>query len=337
MDLLSTLRFVRSMLFAPDREVGEPVPLDTPAGPIAADAYRPRGRPWGSVIVLHGLALRGHRDPRLLRLGWAFADCGLVAVLPQVQPMADLRLHPLAWPTIVHALEAVAKDPSLRGPGRIGVFAPSYAGGQALHAATQPSVADDVSAMMLVGAYADGRALLRHVMANTDADPYGRLILVRHALEATGDLSPGLAAAIDAQLVDLGLEPEPPRLPGALASMEGADRRRFLALRDDVGARLAFADEVLTRHGEAIDTLTVTGALDVLDTPVALLHGAHDPVIPSSESTFIRDTLRRKGKPVRLCTTRLLDHGNVTAKGASLLDLPRLMSTFAFWFAHLAR
>ncbi len=337
MDLLSTLRFVRSMLFAPDRQLGEPVPLETPEGPIPADVYRPRGRPWGSVMVLHGLALRGYRDPRLLRLGWALADCGLVAVLPQVQAMADLRLHPLAWPTIAHSLAAVAKDPSLRGPRRIGIFAPSYAGGQALLAATRPEVVGDVSALMLVGAYADGRSLLRHVMATTDADPYGRLILVRHALEATGDLSPGLASAIDAQLVDLGLSPEPARLPAVLATLDADERERFLTLRDDAEARLAFADEVLARHGEVIDTLSVTSALDLLEAPVALLHGANDPVIPSSESAFIHQALRRKGKPVRLCTTRLLDHGNVTAKGRSLVDLPRLMATFGFWFSRLRR
>jgi len=337
MDILSTQRFVRSMLFAPDRGVGEPCPLDSPDGPIPADVYRPRRRPWGSVVVLHGLALRGHRDPRLLRLGWSLADCGLVAVLPQVQPMADLRLHPLAWPTIARALAAVADDPQLRGPGRVGILAPSYAGGQALLAATQPEVEDDVSALMLIGAYADGRALLRHVMAATDADPYGRLILVRHALEATGDLSPGIAEAIDAELYDLGLDPERPRLPSVLEAIPEADRSRFLELRDDVNARLAFADEVLARHGEAIDTLTVTSALERLEAPVALLHGANDPVIPSSESALIRDGLARKGKPVRMCTTRLLDHGNVTAKGRSLLDLPHLMATFGFWFSKLRR
>lgn len=337
MDLLSTLRFVRSMTMVPDRPIGEPVPLDTPEGPIPADAYRPRGRPWGSVIVLHGLALRGYRDPRLVRLGWALADCGLVAVLPQVQAMADLRLHPLAWPTIAHALAAVAKERALRGPGRVGLFAPSYAGGQALLAATQPEVARDVSALMLVGAYADGRALMNHVLAATDADPYGRLILIRHALEATGDLSPALASAIDAQLVDLGLTPEPERLPSVLQSMPEADRTRFLELRDDRAARVAFGEQVLARHGEAIDTLSVTTALDTIEAPVALLHGANDPVIPSSESAYIHDNLRRQQKATRLCTTRLLDHGNVTAKGRSLLDLPKLMSTFGFWFSQLRR
>ncbi|MEN0062053.1 MAG: alpha/beta hydrolase [Myxococcota bacterium] len=337
MDFLSTLRFVRSMLFAPDREIGEPVPLDSPEGPIEADAYRPSGTPWGSVILLHGLALRGHRDPRLVRLGWALADCGIIAIAPRIPSMAELRLHPLAWPTIAHSLRAVAREPSLRGPGGVGIFAPSYAGGQALLAAVQPDIHNDISALMLVGAYADGRALLRHVMAATDADPYGRLILVRHALEATGDLSPGLAQAIDGQLVDLGLEPDPPKLPTALEQMPEDERTRFLELRDDVQARRAFAEEVLARHGEAIDTLSVTDALQTIEAPVAMLHGSNDPVIPSSESTFMYEALRRQGKATRLCITRLLDHGNVTAKGRSLLDLPKLMSTFGFWFSGLRR
>ena len=337
MDLLSTIRFVRSMTLVPDREVGEPYPLDTPDGPIEADVYRPRQEPWASIIALHGLALRGHRDPRLVRLGWAFADCGVLAVVPKVQAMADLRLHPLAWPTIARATTAVAGDPSLRGPGRIGIFAPSYAGGQALLAASRPEVKDHVSALMLVGAYADGRELLRHVMSGTEADPYGRLILVRHALEATGDLSPSLAEAIDAELIDLGLEPDPPRLPPVLSAMPKADRERFFALRDDVDARTRYGEEVLQRHGEVIDTLSVTSALRALEAPVALLHGANDPVIPASESQFIFDALKQQNKPTRLCTTRLLDHGNVTAKGRSLLDLPSLMATFGFWFRQLRR
>lgn len=336
MDLARALQFLVRMLGRPDHRPGEPVELLTRDGPVAADLYRP-ARPWATVLVLHGLALMGHRDPRLTNIGHALAGAGVFAIAPRLDALARLRLQPPASDTIAAIFDAVANDPELGAPARIGVFGPSYSGSQALHAVARPELRDRASGLLLVGPYADARHLLTHVLHDDDADPYGRLILLRHFLAATDDLTEGVASAIDTNLEDLGIRPDAPELDTLLPTLSQGDRERFLALRDQVAVRDALAEQILREHGDLVDELSITGALPHVEAPVVLLHGAHDPVIPPSESELIHRTLRAAGRSSRMVATPLLDHGNVMAQGRALLDVPRVVGAFTAWFRSLRR
>ncbi len=334
MDLARALLFLYRMLGAPNRTPGMPTVLETSEGPIEADLYTPR-RPWATVLALHGLALRAHRDPRLVGVARALQAVGVLVVAPRIAPMAELRLSPPPWQIIAACFRALRDREDLGAPARVGVFGPSYAGGQALRAAAEPDLQDMASGMMLIGAYADARGLMAHLLDSDEADPYGRLILVRHFLEETAQLTPGVAQAIEANLADLGLDTE--TLPGVLEAIDAADRDHFLGLRDQRAIRQALGETILAEHAEAIDDLSVLLALDAVQAPVTLLHGAHDPVIPPSESERIREELLRTGRRCPLVTTALLDHGNVMAKGQALLQVPTVVGAFAHWLRTLRR
>lgn len=332
MDLARALLFLTRMVARPDPTPGQPIQLGTALGEIEADVYRP-ARPWATVVVLHGLALRGHRDPRLTAIGRALCAAGVCAIAPRIDTLARLRLLPPASDTIAAVLRHVRDRGELGAPARIGVFGPSYAGSQALVAASEPDLQLAVSSLALIGPYADARELMLHVLHDEGSDPYGRLILIRHFLEVAGDLTPGVARAIDADLRDQGLG-EDPTLPAVLAEIDDVDRAAYLALRDDVEARERLSARILAGHAAEVDALSITGALPAVRAPVMLLHGAHDPVIPSSESARIH---REVGGRSRIVTTALLDHGNVTAQGRALLDLPRVIDGFRWWFRALRR
>lgn len=336
MHLHRALRFLYRMLGRPDPSPGEPTTLATAAGPVEADLYRPTD-PWCTVLVLHGLALRGHRDPRLTNIGQALAHVGVFAIAPRIDALARLRLHPPASDTITALLRMIRDSPTLGRPNRVGIFGPSFAGSQSLVSAAEPDLRSLISGMLLIGPYADARDLLSHVLQDDGADPYGRLILIRHFLEQVGDLSDGMAAAIDANLADLGLEEGPPGLPAVLEQIPPSDEQRFLQLRDDVSARQHLAMQILETHGASVDELSILSSLNAVRAPIVLLHGAHDPVIPTSQSVRIRDALATSGRAPRLVITPLLDHGNVMARGRALLDVPRVINGFAQWFRALAR
>ena len=331
MDVTRALRFLYRMLGAPNRTPGTAVTLQTEQGPVDADVYRPSGRPWATVLCLHGLALRGHRDPRLMGIGQALAATGVLAIAPQIEAMAQLRLHPLASDTITASMRAVRDSPEFGSPASIGVFGPSFAGGQALTTAAQPDLREHVAGMLLIGAYADARALLSHVLVDATADPYGRLILIRHFLQEIGELTSGIAEAIDTALADMGLYRDP-ELPAVLERIAPADRDRFLQVRDHEEVRAELGSEILANHAEAVDELSVTPHIPKVRAPVTLLHGAHDPVIPPAESKRIQALLAEGGQRAPMVTTRLLDHGNVMAGGAALLEVPTVVSAFVRWF-----
>ena len=337
MDLARTLLFLYRMLAAPDRRPGEPLPLSTPEGPVEADVYRPTTDPWSVVLILHGLALRGHRDPRLTNIGRALAAAGVLAVAPRIDAMARLHLHPPASVTIAAVLRTMLEHPDLGRPATVGVFGPSFSGSQALLAAAQPDLRDRIGGMLLIGAYADPRTLAHHVLDTDEADPYGRLILLRHFLEASGELTDSLAEAIDTDLADMGLEPEEPGLPGVLDRLPATERERFLSLRDDREVRRELVSHLLEEHGEVIDELEILHAVPELRAPVTLLHGAHDPVIPPSESAKLRDALHDAGRTTLMVTTALLDHGNVMAGGRAALEAPSAVGAFHRWFGSVRR
>ncbi|MBX2799288.1 MAG: hypothetical protein KTR31_16555 [Myxococcales bacterium] len=306
--------------------------LSTEMGVVEADLYRPSGSPWATVLMLHGLARHAHRDPRLVRLATALTAAGMAVVSPRIEPLAQLRLKPLASPTIAATLRSVLADDTL-DCSSVGILAPSYAGGQAMAAAATPELRQHVSGLMLIGAYHDARALLRHLLVEATADPYGRLILLRRFLDEVGELTDGIALAIHTDLTDSIDQTE--QLPQVLRDLTPHDREHFLTLRDDAAARSRLCERLLADHAEAVDALSVTHAIPDLLAPVTLFHGRNDLVIPPTESARLHELLSQQGKRSRLCTTTLLDHGNVSFSLGTLLEGPATLATFAHWFGSL--
>ena len=65
--------------------------------------------------------------------------------------------------------------------------------------------------------------------------------------------------------------------------------------------------------------------------PVLLLHGSHDPVIPTAESRHLAHRLARQGLAHHLCISELLEHGNTAISFRRIVDVYRLVAGFA-WF-----
>ena len=58
-------------------------------------------------------------------------------------------------------------------------------------------------------------------------------------------------------------------------------------------------------------------------------------MIPSSQSEALAELLRRRGQPVHLHVSDLLDHGDLVSSLRGVRELPALVRAVAFWLSAL--
>lgn len=275
--------------------------LDLPAdvsgaSSIRARIYRPVhliGRPRGLVLA-HGVHWLGIDEPRLVGLARAFARAGLVVLTPELAPLADYRVDSEGNLDALRAsVHWLSRDPSL-APGGVGLLGVSFAGGLALRVASEPDVVEELAFVASIGGHHDMPRVARFFVTDRIPTPtgeidwqahdYGLAVLVYNAPErfVSKDDAPILRRAVRAFLHENYREAEQESLA---LSPEGRALFERVSHRD----RLALAATVLRElpsMAKTMEAASPAGRLGSVRIPVFLLHGAHDNVVPPSESLF---------------------------------------------------
>jgi len=337
-DRARALAFLAGVLLARDVRPGRPILLRGADGSLGtADLYRPTARaPSATVLFVHGMSPRAHRDPRVIAACNALAAAGLQVVAPRIAGLCDLEMDPEVPRRIADLLLACGADRALGRPARIGVVSASFAAGLCLKAAARAEVDRQVGALLLVGTYVDARRLLAHLLTSPGADPFGRLILLRAFLRSDPSVPGPVLEAMDAALADESLRGAL-RLAGALASLSAGERSAFERLRDDREEGARVCARIASEHAEEIDAFSVLEDLPYVAAPVILVHGREDRVIPPSESADAATLLASYGVPCRHAATSLLDHGDLSSPVRRLGEVPRVIDLLGYWFGALRR
>lgn len=337
-EIASGARFVRAMLMP---RGGLPAPrwrvLAWEDERLGAQVYAPWGPVKGTIVWFYGMTPLGVHDPRSRALCQALARCGYRVVSPELPEITSLRVDPTTIDRMEGLIAAVAGDPRL-APGRVGVMAISFSGSLALAAAARPAIRDRVSAVLLLGAYADPRSTMRRLMAD-DVNAYGRLILFRNFLQLAVGGRPGVEGALDAAILDNwhGRTGAAAHLPQVLASLADADRVLLDHVLGPAATRAPLAAILLDRLDPLFDQLRLDQVARSLRCPVVLVHGVHDEVIPPEQSELLASLLTQAGRRNRLVLTPLVSHGNQRLGPAQALHLPRLGAAFGSFLQEVAR
>ncbi|MBI2392481.1 MAG: hypothetical protein HYV09_23050, partial [Deltaproteobacteria bacterium] len=265
-------------------------------GTVRARVYRPIGvieRPRGMVLA-HGVHWLGIDEPRLVGLARAFARAGVTVVTPELAPLADYRVDAEGNLDALRAsVRWLARDPGVKAGG-VGLVGVSFAGGLAQRVAAEPAVADDLAFVASIGGHHDMPRVARFFVTDRVATPegdvdwrahdYGLAVLVYNAPErfVPAEDAPQLRVAVRAFLRESYRQAELESL--ALSPPARAVFDRILH-RD----RMALAATVLRELPSMAKTMQAAspaGRLASVRVPLFLLHGAHDDVVPPSESRF---------------------------------------------------
>jgi len=297
---------------------------------IRARVYRPAsafGRPRGLVLA-HGVHWLGIDEPRLVGLARAFARAGLVVLTPELGPLADYRVDSEGnLDTLRASVHWLAREPNL-APGGVGLLGVSFAGGLALRVASEAPVSDELAFVGSIGGHHDMPRVARFFVTDRIATPdgeiewqahdYGLAVLVYNAPErfVSAEDAPILRRAVRAFLHENYREAEQ-----AALALSPAGRGVFerVSRRD----RLALAATVLRELPSMAATMQVAspaGRLASVRVPVFLLHGAHDNVVPPSESLFSAREAKNS-RSVHVLVSNKIGHAEMGKQESKLEEL----------------
>jgi dienelactone hydrolase len=270
------------------------VTLATSQGPVRGRLYVPRGidHPPGMVLV-HGIHHLGIDEPRLENFARAAASNGFSVLTPELAALADYHVDGASISTIGDS--SVWLQQRL-GTGPVTIVGVSFAGGLSLLAACDPRYALHIRALVLMGAY-DNLGRVMRFLATSQAElpdgrmepyaahDYGAAVFVYSHLDQFFPASDQAVAheslrdwlwerSADAQALF-------PRLsPPARATMEILLARQIDRLRPQLL-------QAIQADALQMSAISPQGKLGGLHTPVFILHGATDDIIPSTESLWL--------------------------------------------------
>jgi pimeloyl-ACP methyl ester carboxylesterase len=271
------------------------VTIPTASGTISARLYLPMGAAHApGMVVAHGIHHLGMDEPRLVSFARAVAGEGYAVLTPQITSLADYRVDPTSIATIGESAVWLEQRESA---GPVTVAGVSFAGGLSLLAASDPTYAPHIRALILMGAYDDLARVSRFLVTSQAELPDGRFIPY-----AAHDY--GAAVFVYAHLSQFFPESDLPAAREALRDWLWEQPQNAQPLivkmsppsREVMNALLARQiDRLQPQLLHAIDedqselaAISPQGHIASLRVPVYILHGSSDNIIPSTESLWLQ-------------------------------------------------
>lgn len=310
------------------------IKINTSQGTVRARLYTPLHHPKApALVVLHGVHHLGMDEPRLIAFASAMASCGLRVLTPELPDIKDYHIGANSIATIGDTATWLAQQD---GGQPVGVMGLSFSGGLSLLAASDPKFQPSIKFVVAVGSQDEMSRVAEYYRTGKDLRPngtvellapheYGALVLEYENLEdyvPAPDLEP-LRAVLRAHLYeDLAAEKSAlSRLtPSQLAEVKQLMDTTSTATHD----RLAAAE---TKHIAEMAGVSPHGHLRQLTTPVYLLHGEGDNIIPSAETLWMADELPSETLKASLVSP-VLTHIDIDNHGPTAMDRWQLVHFF---------
>jgi acetyl esterase/lipase len=307
----------------------------TSHGPVRARMYTPRRHPDAPVLLLlHGVHHLGMDEPRLVTFASAMAACGMRVLTPELPDIKDYHVGANSIATIGDATQWAAQQ---NGGRPVGVMGLSFSGGLSLLAAADPQYRPSFRFVVAIGSQDEMSRVAQYYRTGEDARPnggnellppheYGALVLEYEHLEdfiPAPDLEP-LRKVLRAHLYEDG-EGEKAAM-AALTPHQLGEAKQLLDVGSPVTRDLLARAEA--KHVTDMAGVSPHGHLATLTTPVYLLHGESDNIIPSAETQWMEAELPSQTLQAALISP-VLSHINLDGKGPGTMDRMRLVHFFA--------
>ncbi len=292
------------------------------------------GRARGTIIILHGMSPMGPDDPRMLTLCNSVRKSGYRVLCPDISEIRALKIAVEQIDIVRDFILAINRE--MVEPGeRTAVMAPSFSAGLGLAAIADEGLAPQISSMCSLGTFANIDNVVEFFFTSDSADHYGRLIVFKNFIGHVVGKNPQLERAFTIAIEDNWHDRKEPHLQRYMKKMSPESKRIYKKLMTDNNYRLKALKKILEKTRKRFKRYNITDYTRQIETPVLLVHGADDHVIPPSESRQLHHELRNRGKSSRLLVTPFLSHGDTSLSLKQFLEIWRLVSSFAFFFRNV--
>ena len=297
------------------------------ASTVRSSAHTP------AMVIFHGVHHLGIDEPRLMGFASAMASCGIRVLTPELPGIKDYHVSQDS----VEAIGESVRWFAVQTGGPVGVMGLSFAGGLALVAAGEPQYHASFRFVVAVGSQDSMLRVAEYYMSSRDARPdgstevlppheYGPLVLEYEHVEEfvpVQDLGP-VRAVLRAHLYE-----DRPGEAAATQLLNDVQRREARDLMDTKlpATRAAIAASI-ARHASESAGLSPQGRLKSLSTPVYLLHGEGDNIIPSAETLWMASELPPE-KLKAMLVSPVLSHLDLNGPQPGAMDQWRLVRFFA--------
>jgi acetyl esterase/lipase len=309
--------------------------LTLPSGVERARMYTPVNHPDApGMVLVHGVHYLGMDEPRLEAFASAMAGCGLRVLTPE---LPDIKDYHIGASSIASIGDTAAWMAHASGDKPVGVMGLSFSGSLSLLAAAEPRYKRDIKFVVAVGSedemsrvanyYLTGKALRPSGDAEVLAPhEYGALVLEYESLQ---DFVPAPDRDAVRMVLRNHLYEDLAGERAALAKLTPGQLAEAKQLMDTTSAAtrkmIAESDE---RHLAEMASVSPDGQLTQLATPVFLLHGEGDNIIPSAETQWLEKNVPTQDMQASLISP-VISHLDLDGKGPGFRDQWRLVHFFA--------
>jgi pimeloyl-ACP methyl ester carboxylesterase len=312
----------------------EDVQFTTGIGVVRGRLYLPeRNANAPGLVVLHGVHHLGMDEPRLVSFAAAMASCGVRVLTPQLPGIADYHVDRSS----VRVIGESARWFAAQAGGPVGVLGLSFSGGLALVAAGDPVYRPDFKFVFAVGSQDAMDHVATYYLTGREIRPdgtterltpheYGALVLEYEHLE---DFVLAEDEAAIRPVLRQHLYEDKSAEGLAEAKLNVRQKAEAAELMDSnsavTRAKLAAAD---VKHMEEMEGLSPHGMLQTMTTPVYLLHGEADNIIPAAETLWMASELPSTSLQ-EVLVSPVLSHLDLDGAKPGIWDQWRLVHFFA--------
>ncbi|TGL33510.1 alpha/beta hydrolase family protein [Leptospira perdikensis] len=304
-------------------------------GNLRADWYTPKTKSLGTIVTINGLAPLGNRDPRFIIVNKSLSKLGYTVISPFFEEICDYKISLRNIDDIKDSILYISGKKEISPTGKVSIFAPSFSGSLSLIAASDKQIAERINTLCAIGAFTNVDDIIGNLFANQNLDEYGRMILLLNFLPLSIGENKSLFKAIKLAILDNYYKYKNNLLEPHYSKMKKADRDFFENLKYDSAFRMKHWEIILKKGGKnrnLLTALSVTNYIHSLNLPILLIHGTTDDVVPANESLLLHQKLVALGVECKLCITSLISHGDTGFSFKTLLEVPKLISSFSFFF-----
>lgn len=311
-------------------------------GPVRARLYRPQQPRGRTVLLTPGVHADGVAELRLVKLAGDLAAGGLTVVTPELPDLLRYQITPRLPDMLEDAATWVVAQPSLAPDGRVGFIGISFAGGLSVVAAGRPALHDKVAFTLSFGGHGDLPRVLRYLCTGIQPGgqrrpphDYGVVVVLLNVADRL--VPPEQVEPLRRGILTFLRASHEAMVDAHKAEATFARARAMQAELPEPAATLL--GYVSSRNVEALGPLLLPyvegyAASPSLSperspppsSPVLLLHGEGDNVIPAVESSLLARHLEPHTR-VHLLITPLITHAEMDRE-VGLADLWRMV---AFW------